>query len=96
MTQSKIFLQSKKSTFSKSLIVMTCFKYLICVLLNTKYWTAKAWLKTRRKDKNYLANPSYLGNGNTVNLSFYLNYYYTHISKQILQYILYILQQQIT
>ena len=58
MSQSKILLQPKKSAFSKSLIVMMCFKYLICVLLNTEYWTAKAWLKTRRKDKNYLATPS--------------------------------------
>ena len=29
MLQSKIFLQPKKSAFSKSLIVMKCFKYLI-------------------------------------------------------------------
>ena len=35
--QSKIFLQPKMSAFSKNLIVMMCFHYLICVLLNTKY-----------------------------------------------------------
>ena len=84
MPQSKIFLQPKKSAFSKSLIVMMCFKYLICVLLNTEYWTAKAWLKTRRKE---LPGHPLLGNGNSVNLSFYLNHYNTHISKQILKYI---------
>ena len=55
MPQSKIFLQPKKSSFSENLIVTKC---LICVLLNTEYWTAKAWLKTRRNDKNYLATPS--------------------------------------
>ena len=37
MSQSKINLQSKKFAFSKSLIAMKCFKYLICVLLSTEY-----------------------------------------------------------
>ena len=34
---SKILLQPKKSAFSKSLIVMKCFKDLICILLSTEY-----------------------------------------------------------
>ena len=84
MPQSEILLQPKKSSFSKSLKVMKCFKYLICVLLNTEYWTAKAWLKTRRKE---LPGYPLLDHGSSVNLSFYLSHYYTHISKQILQYI---------
>ena len=74
----------KKSAFSKSLIVMKCLKYLICVFLDTEYWTAKVWLKTRRKE---LPCHPLQGNGNNVNLSFYLNHCYTHISKQILEYI---------
>ena len=53
-------------------------------LLNTEYWTAKAWLKTRRKE---IPDYPLLGNGDSVNLSFYLNHCYTHISKQILEYI---------
>ena len=53
-------------------------------MLNTEYWTAKAWLKTRRKE---LPGHPLLGNGNSVNLSFYLNHRYIHISKQILEYI---------
>ena len=52
--------------------------------LNTEYWTAEAWLKTRRKE---LPDQPLLGNGNSVNLSLYLNHCYTHISKQILEYI---------
>ena len=36
--------------------------------------------------KNYLAN-LLLEKGNSVSLSFYLNHYYTHISKQKLEYI---------
>ena len=50
MPQNEILLQPKKSAFSKSLKVMKCFKYVICILLDTEYWTAKAWLKTRRKE----------------------------------------------
>ena len=84
MAQSKIYFQPTKSAFSKSLIVMNCFKYLIRILLNNEYWTAKASLKSRRKD---LPDHPLLGNGNSVNLSFYLNLYCTHISKQILWYI---------
>ena len=63
---------------------MKSFKYSINILLNSEYWTAKAWLKTRRKE---LPGHSLLGNGNRENLSFYLSHYYTHIFKQILKYI---------
>ena len=83
MPQNKILLHPKKSAFSKILIVMKCFKYSIYVWLNI-YWTAKAWLKTRRKE---LPGHPLLTNGNSVNLSFYLNHYYSHIYKQILEYI---------
>ena len=41
-------------------------------------------MKTRRKE---LPGHPLLGNGNSVNLSFYLNRRYTHICKQILEYI---------
>ena len=41
-------------------------------------------MKTRRKE---LPEHPLLDNGNSVNLSFYLNHYYTHISKQIVEYI---------
>ena len=58
--------------------------YLVCNLLNTEQWAAKAWLKTRKKK---LPGCPLLGNGNSVNLPFYLNHYYTHISKEILEYI---------
>ena len=34
-----------------------------------------------------MAWPPLLANGNSVNLSFYLNHFYTHISKQILEYV---------
>ena len=69
----------KKSAFSKSLIVMKCFKYLIFVFV--KHWILNCQsliLKTRRKE---LPGHPLLGNGNTVNLSIYLNN-----SKQILEY----------
>ena len=42
MPQIKILHQSKESAFSKSLLVMKCFKYFICASLNTEYWTVKA------------------------------------------------------
>ena len=78
----------KKSIFSKSLIVMKFFKYLICIFFNTElyYWTAKAWLKIRRKKLR--GHPILiLGNGSCVKFSFYLNHRYNHTSKQILEHI---------
>ena len=75
----------KKSAFSKSLIVMKCLKYLMCVFV--KHWILNCQNKLDWKPggKNYVATLSYLGNGKSVNLSFYLNHCYTHISKQILE-----------
>ena len=67
MPQIKILIQPKKSAFSKILIVMKCFKYLFFVLLNTEYWTTKAWLKTRSKEQ---PGHPLLDNENSVNLSF--------------------------
>ena len=58
MPQGKIFLQPKNSAFSKSLIVIKCFKYLICVLLSTEYGRPKSLIENRRKDKNGLVTPS--------------------------------------
>ena len=81
----KFFFSQKKSALSKSLIIMKSSKYLICVLLSTEYWTAKACLKTSG-GKNYLAT-LLLDSDNSVNLPFYINHYYTNISKQILEYI---------
>ena len=48
------------------------------------------WLKTRRKDKKRTDWLPLLGNVNNVNLSFCLNHYYTHSSKQILEYIFFL------
>ena len=61
------------------------FQVLICVFV--KHWILNCQsliLKTRRKE---LPGHPLLGNGNSVNLSFYLNHCYTHICKQMLEYI---------
>ena len=63
-------------------IVMKYFKNFCFV----EHWilNCHAWLKTKKKK---LPGHPLLANGNSINLSFYLNHYYTHISKQILEYI---------
>ena len=38
----------KKSAFSKSLIVMKCFKYVVCIFVN---WTAKASLIENQEER---------------------------------------------
>ena len=57
-------------------------------LLTTEYWTAKALLQLKTRRKELSGHPFLiLGNSNCVNFSFYLNHRYTHISKQMLEYI---------
>ena len=66
---------------STSLIVMKCFSYLICIFVNNWILNCQSLIfKTRRKEP---PGQPLLGNGNSVNLPFYLNSSYTHISKQI-------------
>ena len=74
----------KKSAFFKSLIVMKCSKYLIFIVV--KHWILNCHTKLdwKRGGKKY--HP-FLGNGESANLSFCLNHCYTHVSKQILEYI---------
>ena len=74
----------KKSAFFKSLIVMKCSKYLIYIVV--KHWILNCHtnLDWKRGGKKY--HP-FLGNGESANLSFCLNHCYTHVSKQILEYI---------
>ena len=69
----------KNSAFSKSLIVMKCFKYLICVLV--KHWilNCQSLIENQEERTTWPRPPRQ--NGNSVNLSFYFNHRYIHISK---------------
>ena len=74
----------KKSAFFKSLIVMKCPKYLMCVFV--KHWILNCQTKLDWKPGGKKWRP-FLGNGNSVNFPFYLNHCYTHVSKKIVEYI---------
>ena len=75
----------EKSAFSKSLIVMKCFKYLICVFV--KHWILNCQCLIENQEEITTWPPPPRQNGNSVNLPFYLNHCYIYISKQILEYI---------